>query len=403
MGVLLGKTIVLAVTGGIAAYKAASLASLLVQHGAVVEVIMTQAARAFVQPLTFAALTHRPVHEDVFTGWNERASGHVTLASDADLLLVAPATAATLARLALGLADDLLGLTALSTSAPLLLAPAMEHHMWHHPATQQHVRTLVSRGATIVPPESGRLASGAIGDGRLASPETIFQAVVNQVANGATLAGRHIVVTAGGTREPIDPVRYIGNRSSGQMGYAIATAAARAGAHVTLISGPVALPSPPGIDYVAVETARDMQTAVQSAVPEADALVMAAAVSDYRVAEAADHKIKKHTGSTTLDLHLIQNPDIVAGIDQPGLVKVGFAAETEDLLANAARKLASKGLAMVVANDAVATIGAPDSEVSLLFPDGRVVALPRMSKEQTARRIVEEIGLLLDSSTAARR
>ncbi len=398
MSLLQGKQIVLAVTGGIAAYKAATLASLLVQQGALVDVIMTEAAGAFIQPLTFTALTHRSVHTDVLTGWDEHASGHVTLAADADLLLVAPATAATLARLALGLADDLLGLVALSTTAPLLLAPAMEHHMWRHPATQQHVQTLQERGATIVPPERGRLASGASGDGRLAPPETILQAVVTLLTGSMVLSGRHIVVTAGGTREPIDPVRYLGNRSSGQMGYAIATAAARAGASVTLISGPVALAPPPGMAYVAVETARDMEAAVHNAIPNADALVMAAAVSDYRIAQASDQKIKKESSSNTLDLHLIQNPDILAGVDQPGLLKIGFAAETDDLLENAARKLASKGLAMLVANDAVATIGAPDSRAWLLFPGGRVDSLPRMSKEHVALRIVEEVGRLLAKS-----
>jgi phosphopantothenoylcysteine decarboxylase/phosphopantothenate--cysteine ligase len=205
-------------------------------------------------------------------------------------------------------------------------------------------------------------------------------------------------VTAGGTREPIDPVRYIGNRSSGQMGYAIAAAARHAGARVTLISGPVALAPPPGVALVSVETARDMEVAVHNAIPDADALVMAAAVSDYRVARAADQKIKKEAGSTTLDLHLVQNPDILAEVDQPGLLKIGFAAETDDLLANAARKLSRKGLAMLVANDAVETIGAPDSRAWLLFPGGRVDELPRMGKDQVARRIVAELSLLLAAS-----
>ena len=395
MSQLQGKHIVLAVTGGIAAYKAATLASLLVQQGALVDVIMTEAAGAFIQPLTFAALTHRHVHTDIFAEWDDDASGHVSLAANADLLVVVPATAAALARLALGLADDLLGLVALATTAPLLLAPAMEHHMWHHPATQQHVETLRSRGATIIPPERGRLASGATGDGRLASPETIFEAIMTRLQDSAVLAGKHIVVTAGGTREPIDPVRYIGNRSSGQMGYAIAAAAARAGARVTLISGPVTLDSPPGVAMILVETAREMESAVHRVIPDADALIMAAAVSDYRVAQASDHKIKKEAGSSTLDLHLVQNPDILAGIDQPGLLKIGFAAETDDLLENAARKLASKRLDMLVANDAVATIGAPDSRAWLLFPGGRVDALPRMSKDDVALRIVDALSMLL--------
>ena len=395
MSQLQGKHIVLAVTGGIAAYKAATLASLLVQQGALVDVIMTEAAGAFIQPLTFAALTHRHVHTDIFAEWDDDASGHVSLAANADLLVVVPATAAALARLALGLADDLLGLVALATTAPLLLAPAMEHHMWHHPATQQHVETLRSRGATIIPPERGRLASGATGDGRLASPETIFEAIMTRLQDSAVLAGKHIVVTAGGTREPIDPVRYIGNRSSGQMGYAIAAAAARAGARVTLISGPVTLDSPPGVAVIPVETAREMESAVHRVIPDADALIMAAAVSDYRVAQASDHKIKKEASSSTLDLHLVQNPDILTGIDQPGLLKIGFAAETDDLLENAARKLVNKRLDMLVANDAVATIGAPDSRAWLLFPGGRVDALPRMSKDDVALRIIGALSMLL--------
>ena len=398
MSRLQAKRIVLAVTGGIAAYKAVSLASLLVQEGAVVDVVMTEAAGAFIQPLTFAAITHRPVHTDVFAGWDEHASGHVTLAAEADLLLVAPATASALARLALGLADDLVGLVALSTTAPLLVAPAMEHHMWHHPATQQHVEALRVRGTSIIPPETGRLASGASGDGRLPSPEKILDAVVSLLGRSELLASRHIVVTAGGTREPIDPVRYIGNRSSGQMGYAIAKAAADAGARVTLISGPVALAPPAGIERISVETARELEAAVHRAIRDADALVMAAAVSDYRVDQAAERKIKKDPGSTTLDLHLVQNPDILAGVDQPGLLKIGFAAETDDLLENAQRKLTSKGLAMLIANDAVETIGAPDSQAWLLFPGGNIVPLPRMGKEQVAVRIVEEIGQLLAES-----
>jgi phosphopantothenoylcysteine decarboxylase/phosphopantothenate--cysteine ligase len=397
VSLLQDKRIVLAVTGGIAAYKAAALASLLVQQGAVVDVIMTEAAQQFIKPLTFTALTHRPVHTDVFAGWDEDASGHVTLAAEADLVIVAPATAAALARLALGLADDLLGLVALSTTAPLVVAPAMEHHMWHHAATQHHIETLRARGVAIVPPETGRLASGASGDGRLAAPESILDTVRSVLSGSSSLKGRHIVVTAGGTREPIDPVRYIGNRSSGQMGYAIAAAAARAGARVTLISGPVTLSPPPGTDLVPVESAREMEAAVHAAIPDADALVMAAAVSDYRVAEASDRKIKKEAGTTTLDLHLVQNPDILAGVDQPGLLKIGFAAETDDLLANAERKLTSKGLAMLVANDAVATIGSVDSQAWLLFPGGRVEALPRMGKDQVALRIVEEIVRLLTS------
>ncbi|MFT4037952.1 MAG: bifunctional phosphopantothenoylcysteine decarboxylase/phosphopantothenate--cysteine ligase CoaBC [Thermomicrobiales bacterium] len=400
MGALQGKQIVLGVTGGIAAYKAAIIASQLTQQGAAIDTILTPGALQFIKPLTFTALTRRPAHTEIFAGWDDSHAGHVSLAAGADLLLVAPATASAISRLALGLTDDLLGLVVLSSTASLLIAPAMEHHMWRHPATQSHVSTLRERGAIIVGPETGHLASGAEGDGRMAAPETIIAAVNALFAPVGALAGRRVVVTAGGTREAIDPVRYIGNRSSGQMGYAIAAAAALAGAGVTLITGPVTLSPPDQMTVVPVESAREMEAAVHAAIPGADALVMAAAVSDYRVAAASDHKIKKDPSTPNLSLNLVQNPDIIAGIDQPGLLKIGFAAETDDLLANAERKLASKGLAMLVANDAVATIGAPDSQAWFLFPGGRVEALPRLGKAALAERIVAEIAALLSAAPA---
>ena len=351
MSLLQGKQVVLGVTGGIAAYKAATLASLLVQQGAFVDVIMTDSARAFVQPLTFTALTHRPVHTDVFAGWNEHTSGHVTLAAEADLLLVAPATAAALARLALGLADDLLGLVALSTTAPLLAAPAMEHHMWHHPATQQHVRNLQSRGATILPPESGRLGSGASGDGRLAPTETILQAVISLLGSTEILAGRHVIVTAGGTREPIDPVRYIGNRSSGKMGYAIANAAAARGADVVVVST-VRRDAHPRVRVEYVDTAEQMGDATLGASDSADAVVMAAAVADFRPKAAAAAKIKKADGVPEIVLE--PTPDILALLGERKRADqflVGFAAETDDVRANAASKLAAKRVDLMVGND----------------------------------------------------
>lgn len=395
MAELAGKRIVLGVTGGIAAYKAAMLASALVQRGAHVEVILTQAAQRFIQPLTFSAITHAPVHQDLFAPWHTDFSGHVTVAEQADLLLIAPATASTIARLALGLSDDLLSLVALSTPAPLMLAPAMEHRMLHHPATQQHLQCLQERGAFIVSPTTGRLASGASGDGRMAEPDAIVAAVSSLLVGSGSLRGRTVVVTAGGTREPIDPVRYIGNRSSGQMGYAIAAAALVQGASVTLISGPVTLAPPAGVSMVHVETAQQMETAVHAAIHDADVLIMAAAVADFRAAAPADQKIKKDANTETLDLHLVRNPDILAGVQRPGLLKIGFAAETEDLLANAARKVVSKGLDMIVANDATATIGAADSTATLLFADGRVEPLPRLAKGEVANRIVSAIRDLL--------
>ena len=391
-----GKSIVLGVTGGIAAYKAATVASLLVQAGAAVDVVMTAAAQRFVQPLSFSAITHAPVHTDPFAPWRDDFTGHVGLARSAHMLLIAPATAASIARLALGLTDDLLGLIALSTSAPIVLAPAMEERMLHHPSTQAHLTTLAARGVSIVDPEHGRLASGATGEGRMASPETIIATVRATLRRTTRLAGKKVVVTAGGTREPLDPVRYIGNRSSGAMGHAVAAAANAAGADVTLISGETALRPPHGVAVVNVSTASEMHHAVDEATLGADALVMAAAVADFRPEVHYQRKIKKTAGQEYFDLRLVRNPDILASIDRPNLLKVGFAAETDDLLENAAQKLKAKGLAMIIANDAESTIGAPSSTATILTADGRITALPTMSKEALAVEIITLIANLLD-------
>jgi phosphopantothenoylcysteine decarboxylase/phosphopantothenate--cysteine ligase len=391
-----GKTIVLGVTGGIAAYKAVSVASLLAQRGARVEVVLTESAMRFVQPLTFSAVTHATVHTDPFSEWKDGFSGHVTLAANADLVIVAPATASTVARLALGLSDDLLGLVVLSTTAPVLLAPAMEEGMFHHPATQQHLATLAARGTTMLGPETGRLASGAVGIGRMAAPDSIVahaEFLLSQ--DHGLLRHRKVVVTAGGTREPIDPVRFIGNRSSGRMGHAIAAAAAAAGAEVVLISSAEIASPPPGSKLVRVETADEMLAAVRTAVSDADVLVMAAAVADFRPEQAVAQKIKKERGRDYLDLRLVRNPDILASVDRPGLVKIGFAAETEQLLANAKIKLAAKDLAMIVANEATTTIGASDVTATILSADGTVEPLPRMPKELLAGEIVRRIGAIL--------
>lgn len=396
MSAFAGKTILLGVSGGIAAYKAAVIASTLVQSGSQVEVLLTEAAARFVTPLTFSAITHAPVHTDPFALWGPGFSGHVTLAECADLLIVAPATAMTIARLALGLTDDLIGLVALSTPAPILIAPAMEDHMFWHSATQDHLATLATRGVTVVGPERGRLASGRSGAGRMADPATIAARAEDLLAPAGPLEGVHVVVTAGGTREPIDPVRYIGNRSSGTMGYAIAEAARQAGARVTLITGPTALTPPTSIEVVAVETALDMQREVEAATRDADILIMAAAVADFRPEVRSKQKIKKTPALDGLDLHLTRNPDILATLDRPGLIKIGFAAETERLLENAEKKLRDKGLAMIVANDAAATIGAPESAATLLMPDRPAEALPRMAKDDLARVIVERAAGLLD-------
>ncbi|MDQ3778954.1 MAG: bifunctional phosphopantothenoylcysteine decarboxylase/phosphopantothenate--cysteine ligase CoaBC [Chloroflexota bacterium] len=383
--------ILLAVTGGVAAYRAADLASQLVQAGAKVDTILTEGAARFIQPLTFAALTRRPVHTDLFAPWSGDALGHISLARDAEVMLVAPASANAIARLSLGLASDLLGAVALSTSAPLIVAPAMEHGMFHHPATQSHLQTLRDRGATVVGPAHGRLASGAIGDGRLVPIGELINVVRQVLGRDGPLAGIRIVLTAGGTREALDPVRYLGNRSSGKMGYALARAAIDLGATVHLITGPVNLAAPAGVELTEVESAAEMHQAVRDAVQSADALIMAAAVADFRPRHRQTQKIKKRSGSDTLTLELERNPDILASISQAGLIKVGFGAETEDLLANAEKKLTAKTLDMIVANDATATIGSGVSTAIILRPGRPPESLPEMTKEALAQHILQHV------------
>jgi phosphopantothenoylcysteine decarboxylase/phosphopantothenate--cysteine ligase len=392
---LAGARIVVGVSGGIACYKAVELVRQLMTAGAVVDVVMTAAATRFVQPLTFQSLTHRRVALDVWEPWEGEAHGHVSLGEQAELLIVAPATANTIARLAAGLADDMLTITALASAAPLLVAPAMDRLMYTHPATQANLRTLAERGATIVGPDTGRLASGAVGPGRLVAVERIVAAAAGLLAGRGTLAGRHVVITSGGTQEPLDPIRFIGNRSSGKMGAALAAAALARGARVTYIAGPNAAAAPPAATTVRVTTALEMQAAVAAATRDADALIMAAAVADYRPRTAAERKIKKQARGEGLTIELVQNPDIIAGIDRPGLVKIGFAAETDDLLANARAKLAAKGLALIVANDAVSSIGADDSAVTLIGADGSVTPLPPQPKAVTAQAILDRLVALL--------
>jgi phosphopantothenoylcysteine decarboxylase/phosphopantothenate--cysteine ligase len=394
---LKGKPIVLGVSGGIAAYKAAALCSHLVRAGAVVDVIMTDAAREFVAPLTFQALTHRPVVTEMFALLAETEIGHVSLANRADLLIVAPATANTIARLAAGMADSMLTTTALATEAPILLAPAMESHMWANALTQANVdRLREMRDVVLVGPGEGRLASGASGVGRMAEPEEILDAARWVLGRRGSLAGRQVIVTAGGTREPLDPVRYLGNRSSGQMGYALAVAARDRGALVTLIST-AGRPAPFGTTLVAVETAAEMRAAVLDALAHADALIMAAAVADYRPAAAADQKIKKRRGGLTLDL--IRTADILAEVATQrtaNQVIVGFAAETEDLLENALDKLQRKRLDLIVANDARQAMGAATNQVTLAGADGSVERLPLLPKADVAALIVDRVASLLD-------
>jgi phosphopantothenoylcysteine decarboxylase/phosphopantothenate--cysteine ligase len=390
---------VLGISGGIAAYKAADLTSKLVQEDAIVDVVLTVGAQSFIQPLTFNALTRRPVHSVIDEPWTSEGAGHITLAAEANLVLIAPATANTIARLAHGNVDDMLTAVVLATRAPVLIAPAMEHNMWHHPATQANLETLRQRGAIIIEPERGRLASGTSGDGRLASVESILDRIRATIASGP-LAGRKLVISAGGTKEAIDPVRYIGNRSSGRMGVELAVASSNRGAAVTLVAvEDVEVPAG-RFEVIRVRSAREMEAAVRETVADADVLIMAAAVADFRPVAAAEQKLKKRAGQDSMTIELTKNPDIIAGIDRPGLLKIGFAAETENLREYATAKLRSKGLAMIVANDAVATIGSQESQATLLFPDREPVSLPRASKRVVAERIVDEVLRLLEESGA---
>jgi len=387
---LTDKTIVLGVTGSIAAYKAADLASRLVQAGARVEVVMTGSATKFVTPLTFHSITGRPALADIFEAASEHSVWHVALGEAADLVVIAPASAATIARLANGTCDDMLTLVVMATKAPVILAPAMNVNMFENAATQENLARLKARGFTVVGPEYGRLASGAKGTGRLADNEKIMAAIEKALGVSDDLAGRHLVVTAGGTREPVDPVRYIGNPSSGKMGYAIAEAARDRGARVTLISAS-SLPPLGGIKIVPVETAAQMKRAVDKAVVKADALLMAAAVADYQPKATARSKIKKDSPSLTLEL--VRTPDILGEV-KGSFIKVGFAAESDDLVANAKKKLAKKKLDLIVANnitDKDSGFGVDTNKVTLIDKTGKAESLPLMTKREVADRILDRV------------
>ncbi|MEX2046231.1 MAG: bifunctional phosphopantothenoylcysteine decarboxylase/phosphopantothenate--cysteine ligase CoaBC [Chloroflexota bacterium] len=396
MEALRGRFIVLGVTGSIAAYKSVELARRLTQAGATVQVVMSRSAAEFVRPLTFQALTYRPVEVEMFHIQDERAAGHVAMGRQADVVVIAPATAHVLARLANGFSDDLIATTVLATDAPIVLAPAMETHMWRNAATQANVALLRSRGARIVEPESGPLASGDVGPGRLASLERIEAAIAEALSVTHALAGRRVVVTAGPTIEPIDPVRFVSNRSSGKMGYAIAASAADAGAEVFLVSGPTALRVPAGVHLVPTETAEEMRDAVLGLLPTADAVVMAAAVADYRPIETREHKIKKRDAGKQLDLRMTENPDILKAIvaaRRAGAIVVGFKAETGDATAEAERMLREKKLDLVVANDVSdpgSVFGSDTDRVSFVSADG-VEALPLLAKTDIARRLVTKL------------
>jgi phosphopantothenoylcysteine decarboxylase/phosphopantothenate--cysteine ligase len=392
---LSNKTIVLGVTGSIAAYKAAEIASQLTQAGAKVNVIMTKEAIQFISPVTFRAITGRPVVTEMFDLASEFSIEHVSLAEAADIVVVAPATANIIAKLAAGIADDMLCCTVLATKAPVVIAPAMESNMYVNPVTQDNLSKLKARNFVIVGPATGWLASGKEGLGRLADINDIIGNICQVLGRGGDLAGKHIVVTAGGTQEPIDPVRYISNRSSGKMGYALAEAARDRGAKVILVTAPTSLPEPIGVDVVKVGTAQEMRQAVENVAPQADALVMAAAVADYRPIKAAKDKIKKGEAGLTLELEC--TPDILGSV-KGNFIKVGFAAESSNLVENAKQKLKQKGLSLIVANDITASdsgFGADSNRVTIIDREGKIDSLPLLPKREVADKILDRVAALL--------
>jgi len=398
---LRGRRVLLGITAGIAAYKAAELARLLVRQGAEVQVVMTRSAAEFIGPMTLQAITGRTVRAALFDPQHEAAMGHIELARWAEVILVAPATADFLAQIAAGMAGDLLSTLCLASAAPLLTAPAMNQAMWRHPATRANVDLLRARGVVILGPDEGEQACGDSGPGRMLEPVAISAAVVDRLAVGR-LAGRRVVLTAGPTREALDPVRFIGNRSSGKMGFALASALAAQGAEVVLVAGPVSLSTPPGVQRIDVETAEQMRSAVFTSLPGAAIFVACAAVADFRPAAPVLHKIKK-TGER-LTVELVRNPDIlreVAGLAERPFC-VGFAAETNDLEAHARAKLRAKGLDMIAANQVSVSQGfEADDNALLVIWEGGSEMLDRQPKQRLAEQLVNLIADRFDAQTAA--
>ena len=398
-----GKRVLLIVGGGVAAYKALETARLLIREGVAVRPMLTAGGAQFITPLSLSAICHDRVHQDLFSLTEEAEMGHIELSRSADLIAVVPATADLMAKAAQGLAPDLATTTLLATDKPVLMAPAMNVRMWNHPATQRNLATLIADGVRIVGPDAGEMACGEFGPGRLASPEVIVAAILDALSAGKTspLTGRRILVTAGPTVEPIDPVRFIANRSSGKQGFAIAGALADLGADVVLVAGPVDLPTPAGVSRINVETARDMLAACQSQ-PSLDAAVMVAAVADWRPAEAASEKIKKTSSSAPQSLTLVENPDLLAILSAPGPTRprlvIGFAAETDHVLEHATAKLARKGCDWIVANDVSGDVmGGADNAVSIVTSDG-VDTWPRQPKAEVARRLAQRIAEALTTT-----
>jgi phosphopantothenoylcysteine decarboxylase/phosphopantothenate--cysteine ligase len=409
----MGKRVVLGVTGGIAAYKTVQLARDLSRLGARVDVIMTHAAERFVGATSFEGVTGRPVHSDVFTGGPNlqgAAALHVTLGKEADVVCVAPATAEFLARASQGRADDLLTTTLLVTRAPVVICPAMNDRMYAHPqvrANLEHCRDHL--GYRIAGPATGPLAAGeGEGPGRMLEPAEIVEHVGRALGEAEPFRGRTVLVTAGPTREPVDPVRYVGNRSSGKMGYAVAAAAWRRGAHVVLVSGPTALTDPVGVELVRVETALELRDRVAEVLPRADVTVFAAAVADYRPATEREEKVKRAQAGAEWSLGLVTNPDVAGetrALRREGAVTVGFALETSELLGNARGKLAAKGFDLLVANDATAEgsgFEVDTNQVALLWKEGREETLPLLSKDEVAEEILDRVAELLAGGAQAR-
>ena len=387
------KRVVLGVTGSIACYKAADLASKLVQNGALVDVILTSAATQFVSELTFRSITHRSVFTDLYSPESELSINHVSLAETADIIIVAPTTANTIAKIANGISDDVLTTTILATRAPIIIAPAMDANMFDNAATQANVTTLITRGVFIAGPANGRLASGLIGQGRMVEPSNIISSANMILGKDGDFSGKKIVVSAGGTEEAIDPVRNITNRSSGKMGYAIAEAARDRGAIVSLVAAPNALPKPVGILVTKIQSAEEMKKVIDTECDGADALIMAAAVADWRPLEKLDSKAKKNT-SDTWSLELVKNPDIIGSIKNDSLIKVGFAAESEDLIENSKIKIKSKNLDFIVANDITAKdsgFSVDTNKVTIIHSNGNIESLPLMSKYDVAHSILDRV------------
>ncbi|SEJ77512.1 phosphopantothenoylcysteine decarboxylase / phosphopantothenate--cysteine ligase [Sphingobium sp. AP50] len=409
------QRVLLIISGGIAAYKSLELVRLLRKRGIAVRAVLTESAAQFVTPLSLGVLTEDQVYEDLFDLKAEREIGHIQLSRQADLVVVAPATANILAKMANGIADDLATTLLLATDKPVLAVPAMNVRMWHHKATQRNLHQLRADGVHVMEPDDGAMACGEFGKGRLPEPEAIAAEIARLLAfplladmlagqpdfagDARPLAGRHILITAGPTHEPIDPVRYIANRSSGKQGFAIAAAAARAGARVTLVAGPVHLPTPAGVDRVDVETARQMLAAVENALP-ADAAIMVAAVADWRTADAADQKLKKDGSGQPAPLTLVENPDILATLghhaQRPALL-VGFAAETQQIADHARAKLARKGADWIVANDVSGDVMGGDANTVQIVTTAGIETWPTLPKGEVADKLIEKVANALSA------